>query len=370
MKKILKYVCILCFASLLYLSTIPNAFADVISFSGSGYMSKNGEKVIIAGKSITLSYDYSNYKYIRKISGAINGETVFSESPLSKTIGSITFEIDENQSGNLSIRVEYTNKNLTRLGATYNITVIPPQKISDTEVIIEGNISYTGKSLTPPVTVKHDGKELEKGHDYTLTFANNINAGTARVTVTGINEYSGSKQVSFNISKAKMSSVSIAAIKNQTYTGKAIKPTLSVKLGTVKLTNGIDYTVKYTSNTKIGKATITLTGKENLTGSKKVTFKIIPKGTTISKLTAATKKITAKWRKQAVQTTGYQIQFSTTKTFKTYKTLTISKVSILSKTLNNLSANKTYYIRIRTFKTVSGTKYYSNWSAYKSVKVK
>ena len=167
-----------------------------------------------------------------------------------------------------------------------------------------------------------------------------------------------------------MSSVSIAAIKNQTYTGKAIKPTLSVKLGTVKLTNGIDYTVKYTSNTKIGKATITLTGKENLTGSKKVTFKIIPKGTTISKLTAATKKITAKWRKQAVQTTGYQIQFSTTKTFKTYKTLTISKVSILSKTLNNLSANKTYYIRIRTYKTVSGTKYYSNWSAYKSVKVK
>lgn len=102
--------------------------------------------------------------------------------------------------------------------------------------------------------------------------------------------------------------------------------------------------------------------------------KTVAKPTSISKLTAGRKAFTVKWKKQTVQTTGYQIQYSTSSKFKNAKTVTVSKNKTTGKTVSKLKAKKKYYVRVRTYKTVKidgkSTKIYSSWSKAKTVKVK
>ena len=110
--------------------------------------------------------------------------------------------------------------------------------------------------------------------------------------------------------------------------------------------------------------------KGDYTGTKTLTFKINPPKTSVSKLTGGTKKMTAVIGKKTTGVTGYQVQYSTVKSFKTYKTKTVSSYKTTSATLTGLKAKTTYYVRVRTYKTVNGTKYYSAWSAVKSAKTK
>ena len=119
---------------------------------------------------------------------------------------------------------------------------------------------------------------------------------------------------------------------------------------------------------------MTVTGTGNYTGTVSAAFTILPKGTNLSKVTAKKKSFAVKWKKQAVQTTGYQLQYSTNAKFKGAKTLTIKKNKNVSATAKKLKAKKNYYVRIRTYKTVKinrkSTKLYSVWSKVKTVKVK
>ena len=153
-----------------------------------------------------------------------------------------------------------------------------------------------------------------------------------------------------------------------TYTGKAIKPKATVS----GLTAGTDFKVTYKNNVKVGKASAIITAKgSKYTGSVTRTFKINPKGTTISSLKATKKGFTVKWKKQAVQTTGYQIMYATNSKFtKGKKTVTIAKTKTVSKKIKKLKAKKKYYVKIRTYKKLSGVKYYSSWSKVKKVKTK
>lgn len=110
---------------------------------------------------------------------------------------------------------------------------------------------------------------------------------------------------------------------------------------------------------------------KNYTGSLSTTFRINPKATTLKRVTAASKGFTVKWTKQTKQTTGYQIQYATNSKFTSgAKTVTVTKNKTTSKKIINLKAKKKYYVRIRTYKTVSGKKYYSNWSKAKTVTTK
>ena len=156
------------------------------------------------------------------------------------------------------------------------------------------------------------------------------------------------------------------------YTGKAITPAVTLKSGSITLKNGTHYTVNYTNNTKVGTATITITGKGAYWGTVKKTFKIYPKGTSIVSLTPGSKQFTVKWNKQATQTTGYQIQCCTDKSFKSnVKMVTVNGTAYTSRKVTVSKAKTTYYVRMRTFKkNASGAMYYSGWSAVKSVKTK
>lgn len=158
-----------------------------------------------------------------------------------------------------------------------------------------------------------------------------------------------------------------------TYNGTTQKPVVTIKNAEgKKLVEGRDYTVKYPSKSKdVGKYTVTVTLKGKYIGTKKLTYPIRPKSTSISKLTAGEKQFKAQWYKRSTQTTGYQIQYGTSSDMSNAKSLRMNKNTSTSKTFTGLKSNTTYYVRIRTYKTVTSNgknvRIYSSWS---NVKVK
>lgn len=157
-----------------------------------------------------------------------------------------------------------------------------------------------------------------------------------------------------------------------TYNGKAKKPSVKVYDRTGNQISSSNYTVQYqTGRTAVGKYAVKVTFKNNYSGTKTVYFKIRPQGTKLVSVTPGSKRFTVKWNKQATQTTGYQIQYATNSSF-TSNVVTVSKSknTTTSATIKNLKAKKKYYVRIRTYKIVNSTKYYSKWSGYKYVTTK
>ena len=237
------------------------------------------------------------------------------------------------------------------------------------------SVTYNGKERTPTVTVKNaNGVKLTKDKHYTVTYeSGRVNAGTYKVTVKMIGNYTGTKTLSFQIKPVDVSKCTIKlSATSVTYNGKERTPTVTVKNASgTKLTKDKHYTVTYSSGRKnVGTYKVTIKMKGNYTGSKTLTFKILPPKTTVSSLKAGTKSITVNLTKKTTQVTGYEIQYSTSKNFTNAKTKLITSNSTTKTTLSNLSASKTYYVRVRTYKTVNNVKYYSGWSAYKSVKTK
>ena len=397
--------------------------------------------------------------------------------------------------------------------------------------------TYTGNAITPAVTVTVNGTTLTAGTDYSVSYANNTNAGTASVTVTGIGDYTGTVTKEFTINPKSVTPDVTLSATSYTYDGKAKKPGVTVKDGSKTLTEGTDYKVTYASgrtdagtyNVKVtlqgnysgskkvsftinkapqtvtataaspiyaGKATtITVSGNQGtvtysssdtsiatvtkagkVTGKKagtvtisavsaatdnykqktvKVTVKVIAMPAATSKAAAANKagginvawkkvsgatgykiyrndklaktitdvntlswgdtkattngtkyvykvaaytdagisdnsasvtiyrldrpaissltnsaagRMTVKWGKNA-KATGYQVQYSTTSTFDSYKTVTITSNTTVSKVIASLTKGTTYYVRIRSYKKVNSVNYYSMWSVVKKLKI-
>jgi len=156
-----------------------------------------------------------------------------------------------------------------------------------------------------------------------------------------------------------------------TYNGKTKTPTITVKDSKGKTISKSNYTVKYASGRKnVGKYKVTITFKGNYSGTKTLYFNINPVKTSVTKLTAAKKALTVSISKKTKQVTGYEIQYATNKKFSKAKKATIKSYKTTKTTLKKLSAKKTYYVRVRTYKTVGKTKYYSGWSTVKYKKTK
>ena len=165
--------------------------------------------------------------------------------------------------------------------------------------------------------------------------------------------------------------VSVRKISNKTYTGKTIKPDPVIKANGKTLKKGVDYTLTYTNNKRIGNAKITIKGMGEYHGKTSVTFKIVPKSTKLSKVSAGKKTLTVRWKKQTRQTSGYQIQYTTDKHFKKgKKTITVKGSHITIRRIYGLKSRKTYNVRVRTYKIVNGKKYCSAWSEIKMKKTR
>lgn len=168
--------------------------------------------------------------------------------------------------------------------------------------------------------------------------------------------------------------ISLSTI-NYVYSGKVRKPAVTVKDSAGKTIAKSNYSINYSGGrTAVGKYTVSVVFKGNYSGTVKKTFSINPKGAQLSKLSPGRKKLTVKWKKQKTQTTGYEIQYSLKKNFKSgtkKKTVSNKKTSLK---LSNLKSKKKYYVKIRTYKTVKingkSAKMYSSWSKVKSVKIK
>ena len=239
------------------------------------------------------------------------------------------------------------------------------------------SFTYNGKAITPSVTVTCNGKVLTNGTDYSVAYTNNINAGTSRVTITGIGAYSGVKTVTFRIQRAKATLTPTAAALTLTQSSRKTAVIRSKKTdGKISLKSSNSKIVKISGTSIIplspGQATVTITaaqGRNYNTVSAKISISVRPLPVSSLSLKSSAKgQATASW-KQAKSITSYQIQYSTASSMKSARTITVKGTS-KSAVLKKLTRGKKYYVRIRTVKTVGKKNYYSTWSKTASVKVK
>ena len=248
---------------------------------------------------------------------------------------------------------------------------------------------YTGAAQKMKVYVKDKSYHgdfgdqfLDEGLDYKVTWKNNVNVGTATVTVTGIKgRYQGTLTATFKIvpgtNKITASSVKkTQSTKKQTFSLKAkdlYKANLIYKSDNKSVT--VDKNGKVTIAAKFaGAATITIkaaSSRNYKSGSKKVTVSVTPSKVSLSKATNVSgRKLSAQWKRNS-SAQGYQVQYATGSNFKTdLKTKTITKNSTVKATLTSLTKNKTYYVRVRAYTKKVGKTLYSSWSNVKSVKIK
>jgi len=380
------------------LSTADFTFADSdnksntspqYSYTGADIKPEPGIKVgsLTLTKNTDFTYSYSNNKAIG-------------------TQAAVTVTGKGNFTGTASMNFEITQGDITKA----TVTATP-----------SSTFTYNGQRQYPSyVMVSIDGHQLTQGVDYDLSpFPTDaVNAGTYRYTITGKNNFKGtgtttatgttsgtgststssttnttstngttsSDNAIVSTDKAagtitaqytiqakdvsKASDISVPNISNKTYNGKAQKPAVTVVDNTrgAVLTEGTDYTRTDASNTTPGTATVTLTFIGNYTGTKTLSYKIVPKETSISRVSAGKKKATVSYKKVS-GISGYQVKAGTNRAVtKGTKTKNTTKTKY---TMNSLKSKKRYYFKVRTYYTTSaGKKAYSSWSGVKSVKVK
>lgn len=169
-------------------------------------------------------------------------------------------------------------------------------------------------------------------------------------------------------SSLKMHYVSVTMpVSGIVYNGAAKKPAITVKDPAGKVISSKYYTVTWKNNKNVGTASATVTLKGKYAGTVTKTFKILPKATALSGVSALSKGFRVNWRAQTSQTTGYQVQYYVNKSFKNPVTKTVASYKTRTLTVKKLRAGKRYYVRIRTYRTVGGKKYYSAWSKAKAV---
>lgn len=172
------------------------------------------------------------------------------------------------------------------------------------------------------------------------------------------------------LSPKSISSATVSlSIATCSFDGKVKTPSVTVKLGSTALRNGIDYVVSYSNNKNVGKATVVITGKGLYAGTITRTFVINPAKQEIQKLTAKSKGFYIDYAAKG-HATGYEIQYAANSSFSGAKKTVITSNKTDKVTVSKLSGNKKYYVRVRTYTTVNGIKYYGAWSAVKTVTTK
>ena len=316
--------------------------ADTVTYTGSaqkpGATVKSGDKVLVSGTDFTVSY--SNNTNTGTAKATIKGKGNYS--------GTITKEF-----------------------------TITPADISQLTASLSADIfRYNGAEQKPSVTVKSRDKMLVPDTDFTVSYSDNIDVGTATVNITGQGNYTGSMTRTFTITNARIPAVITAKSVTLNQSTKKTSVFTAETDGKITLKSSNSKIVKV-SGTKIipvapGKVTLTITaarGQDYEKASKKISVTVRPLTTSkLSLKSTAKKQATVSWTARK-SISRYQIYYSRRSDMKNAKHIT-AKSSAKSAVLKNLTSKKKYYVRIRTYKTVSGKKYYSTWSSVKSVTVK
>ncbi|WP_410059796.1 cellulase family glycosylhydrolase [Ruminococcus sp.] len=327
--------------------------ASSVSFTGSNITPSVTVKV--AGRTLTSGTDYT-VSYSNNKNVGTSNVYVYGKG---------------NYSGSLSAKFDIVpaKQQIQKLETKYKGFYIDwAQKGSatgyDVEYSVNANMSgAVSKHLTAnkPDTLTVNGLSGDKTYYVRVRSYTNVNG---KVYYGAWSDVKSIKTANNDITKATVSGISTKA-----FTGKAIKQNVTVKVGNTVLKNGTDYTVSYSNNKKVGKATVKITGKGKYGGVITKTFKINPAKQEIQKLTAKSKAFFVDWAQKG-SATGYEIQYATNSKFTSAKKVTITNNKTDKTTVSKLSANKKYYVRVRSYTTVGGTKYYGAWSAVKNVTTK
>ena len=327
--------------------------ASSVSFTGSNITPSVTVKV--AGRTLTSGTDYT-VSYSNNKNVGTSNVYVYGKG---------------NYSGSLSAKFDIVpaKQQIQKLETKYKGFYIDwAQKGSatgyDVEYSVNANMSgAVSKHLTAnkPDTLTVSGLSGDKVYYVRVRSYTNVNG---KVYYGAWSDIKSIKTANNDITKATVSGIS-----TKLFTGKAITQNVTVKVGNTVLKNGTDYTVSYSNNKKVGKATVKITGKGKYGGVITKTFKINPAKQEIQKLTAKSKAFFVDWAQKG-SATGYEIQYATNSKFTGAKKVTITNNKTDKTTVSKLSANKKYYVRVRSYTTVGGTKYYGAWSAVKNVTTK
>ena len=270
-------------------------------------------------------------------------------------------------------------------GITYSIITIPatktPIEISKTAITGYGAKPYTGKEITANLVVKYNGNTLKVGTDYVVEYDNNINVGNATITIVGFGDYIGKVQKNFKIVPA-----TVTGVKTATTTTSEV--TLSWNKNSGNISGYKVYT--YDASSKLYNQIATTSGNSyKITGLKAgTTYRYAvkayytnggttytsndyssilvttttPAKVTISKNTQGTNYITVEWKKVS-GATGYEVYMSTSKNTNYSKIATITNANTLKYKKTKLTAGKTYYFKVRAYRTVGGSTYYGPYSS-------
>lgn len=266
-------------------------------------------------------------------------------------------------------RAKYVPEN-TAMYRTVIIRVkVPVKKKALTKKMIrlKKKYAYEGKAIKENETVK-DGKEvLDSGKDYKASYQNNKNLGKATITIKGIGNYKGTKKVSYTIVKRSVRSVTCHYKKTRSYTGRWVKPNVTLKVGKVKLKKNRDYTLVYRNNLQIGNASVVIRGMGNFTGKKTITFKIVPQTPKIQKLKKNKKSFVITYS-SGKMVHGYQMEVSTASSFAAKKT---QKYILNGNRFEACGLKKgTYYIRVKAYYSKKGKRYESGYTSKRKIKIK
>lgn len=266
-------------------------------------------------------------------------------------------------------RAKYVPEN-TAMYRTVIIRVKVPVKkkaLTKKMICLKKKYAYEGKAIKGNETVK-DGKEvLDSGKDYKASYQNNKNLGKATITIKGIGNYKGTKKVSYTIVKRSVRSVTCHYKKTRSYTGRWVKPNVTLKVGKVKLKKNRDYTLVYRNNLQIGKASVVIRGMGNFTGKKTITFKIVPQTPKIQKLKKNKKSFVITYS-SGKMVHGYRMEVSTASSFAAKKT---QKYILNGNRFEACGLKKgTYYIRVKAYYSKKGKRYESGYTSKRKIKIK
>lgn len=348
-----------------------------------GYTSKNftiTKRAMAGGTvSVTSSVSFTGSNITPSVTVKVAGRTLTNGTDYTvsysnnKNVGTSNVYVygKGNYSGSLSAKFDIVpaKQQIQKLETKYKGFYIDwAQKGSatgyDVEYSVNANMSgAVSKHLTAskPDTLTVSGLSGDKTYYVRVRSYTNVNG---KVYYGAWSDIKSIKTANNDITKATVSGISTKA-----FTGKAITQNVTVKVGNTVLKNGTDYTVSYSNNKKVGKATVKITGKGKYGGVITKTFKINPAKQEIQKLTAKSKAFFIDWAQKG-SATGYEIQYATNSKFTGAKKVTITNNKTDKTTVSKLSANKKYYVRVRSYTTVGGTKYYGAWSAVKNVTTK
>lgn len=263
-----------------------------------------------------------------------------------------------------------------QVNAKGNYTKVVPQGKAHEIVLVHKVTFDAGEGKTDAETARtdKDGKlaELPNAARDGYTFEGWFTAAEGGDAVTADTVFDKDTTVFAHWKKNVVSATPSVKLSTSTYTynGKVKTPGVKVSVNGTVLTKD-NYSVSYGKGRKnVGKYTVKVTLKNDYAGSKTVSFKINPPKSAVKKLKKGKKSFTVYVKKQSKQTSGYQVQYSTSKKFKSPKTKSLTSYKKTSLKVKKLKKHKKYYVRVRTYKKVGKAKYYSSWSSAKSVKTK